>query len=44
VKLADLPARRQAGRSLFDVVFLTRKSYDTCRMVRFIEPYLKEVD
>jgi hypothetical protein len=44
VKLANLPARRQAGWTLFDVAFLTGKSYDTCRMVRFIKSYLKEVD
>ena len=25
----------------FDIVFLTAKSYDTCWMVHFIEPYLK---
>jgi 2-dehydropantoate 2-reductase len=26
----------------FDIVFLTAKSYDTCWMVHFIEPYLKK--
>jgi 2-dehydropantoate 2-reductase len=31
--------RRVKGQ--FDVVFLTAKSYDTCWMVHFIEPYLK---